>query len=65
MERFNPENVIDIATLTEHVIALGHEATGMFSNDQKLADSILESGYASCDRAWQLPLWDSYQACIR
>ena len=65
VERFNPANVIDIATLTGAcVVALGHEATGMLSNDQKLADNILESGYASCDRAWQLPLWDSYQDAL-
>ena len=65
VERFNPANVIDIATLTGAcVVALGHEATGMLSNDQTLADNILESGYASCDRAWQLPLWDSYQDAL-
>jgi leucyl aminopeptidase len=62
VERFNPASVIDIATLTGAcVVALGHEATGLLSNDQNLADSILKSGEASCDRAWQLPLWDVYQ----
>ena len=62
VERFNPASVIDIATLTGAcVVALGHEATGLLSNDQNLADNILKSGEASCDRAWQLPLWDVYQ----
>ncbi|MFL2747081.1 MAG: leucyl aminopeptidase [Gammaproteobacteria bacterium] len=65
VERFNPASVIDIATLTGAcVVALGHEATGLLSNDQKLADNILNSGYASCDRAWQLPLWDCYQDAL-
>ena len=50
VERFKPASVIDIATLTGAVIvALGHEATGVMSNDQKLADKILSSGIASGD----------------
>ncbi len=65
VERYNPASVIDIATLTGAcVIALGHEATGLLSNNQKLADKILQAGQTSCDRAWQLPLWDSYQDAL-
>ena len=66
VERFKPASVIDIATLTGAVIvALGHEATGVMSNDQKLADKILSSGIASGDKAWQLPLWDEYKSCTK
>ncbi|GIS22233.1 leucyl aminopeptidase [Gammaproteobacteria bacterium] len=66
VERFKPASVIDIATLTGAVIvALGHEATGVMSNDQKLADKILSSGIASGDKAWQLPLWDEYQGGLK
>jgi leucyl aminopeptidase len=65
VERFNPASVIDIATLTGAcVVALGHEATGLLSNNQPLADKILECGESSCDRAWQLPLWEVYQKDI-
>ena len=65
VERYKPASVIDIATLTGAcVIALGHQATGLLSNDQDLADSIMESGYSSCDKAWQLPLWDEYQLSL-
>jgi leucyl aminopeptidase len=65
VERFNPASVIDIATLTGAcVVALGHEATGLLSNNQSLADKILDCGLTSCDRAWQLPLWDSYQDAL-
>jgi leucyl aminopeptidase len=61
-KKFNPDTVIDIATLTGAcVIALGHVASGLFSNDDKLAKDLLESGNYSYDRAWQLPLWDDYQ----
>lgn len=62
VERYKPETVIDIATLTGAVvIALGHHASGMLSNHQPLADELLAAGIESHDRAWQMPLWDEYQ----
>lgn len=62
VERFNPETVIDIATLTGAcVIALGPHATGMMSNHNPLAHELLNVSKQSGDRAWQLPLWDEYQ----
>ncbi len=61
-ERFEPASVIDIATLTGAcIIALGHQATGLLSNDDQLAAALLEAGIDAEDRAWQLPLWDEYQ----
>jgi len=61
-ERFNPEVVIDIATLTGAIIvALGSKTTGLMSNNQDLADDLLQAGRDSDDKAWQLPLWDEYQ----
>lgn len=62
VERYKPEIVIDIATLTGAVvIALGHHATGMLSNHQPLADELLAASTESYDRAWQMPLWEEYQ----
>ncbi len=61
VERFKPKSVVDIATLTGAcVIALGHHATGLYANQQSLADQLLASGRATHDRAWQMPLWDDY-----
>src|SRR5204862_6464153 len=41
--RFEPAAVVDIATLTGAcVVALGHVASGLFANDQKLADELRE-----------------------
>jgi leucyl aminopeptidase len=61
-ERFDPSAVIDIATLTGAcVIALGHVASGLFSNDDKLAAEVLAAGQAAADRAWHMPLWEDYQ----
>ncbi len=65
-ERFAPEAVVDIATLTGTcVIALGHVATGLFANDQKLADAIRAAGEDAWDRVWQMPLWEDYQEQLR
>ena len=61
--RFNPDCVIDIATLTGAcVVALGKHATGLLSNHDDFADEILKAGEKAHDRAWQLPLWDEYRA---
>jgi leucyl aminopeptidase len=64
--RFEPEAVLDIATLTGAcVIALGHVATGLFANDQKLADDISAAADDAWDRVWQMPLWEDYQEQLR
>ena len=63
--KFKPDTVIDIATLTGAcVIALGHVASGLFSNQESLAKELLTAGDYVHDRAWQLPLWDDYQPLL-
>jgi leucyl aminopeptidase len=65
-ERFNPAAVVDIATLTGAcVIALGHVATGLFANDDALAQELLAAADAAHDRAWRMPLWDDYQEQLK
>jgi leucyl aminopeptidase len=60
-ERFEPECVVDMATLTGAcVIALGAHASGLMANDDALAGELLECGKETGDRAWQMPLWDDY-----
>jgi leucyl aminopeptidase len=62
-EKFEPECVIDVATLTGAcVVALGHHASGLMSNDDELADALLAAGDAVVDRAWRLPIWEEYQS---
>ena len=64
-ERFEPSAVIDIATLTGAcVIALGHHASGLFSNNDELAKELLQAGETSLDRAWHMPMWDDYQPLL-
>ncbi len=65
-ERFEPACVVDVATLTGAcIIALGTQTSGLFANDDALAEELLESGDDAGDRAWQLPLWDVYQAQLK
>ena len=66
VERFKPDAVIDIATLTGAcVVALGGHAHGLLGNDQKLIDALLAAGRTAHDRAWQLPLWDDYKEQLK
>ena len=65
-ERFEPEVVIDVATLTGAcVVALGSVATGLFANKDGLARDLLAAGEEADDRAWHLPLWDDYQELLK
>ncbi len=64
-ERFEPECIVDVATLTGAcVVALGHPASGLLSNDDKLAQDLLNAGDDVVDRAWRMPLWSDYQSQI-
>ena len=65
-ERYEPRCVLDVATLTGAcVVALGHVATGLFSNNDTLAREVLAAGDAAHDRAWHMPLWDDYQEQLK
>ena len=65
-ERFKPQSVIDIATLTGAVIvALGHQTAGLMGNDQEVIDNLLAAGETSLDHAWQLPIKDSYKKQLK
>lgn len=65
-ERFNPELIIDIATLTGAIIiGLGHHASGLMSNHNPLAHELLNAGEKSNDRAWRLPIWEDYHEGLK
>ena len=64
-QRFKPDTVIDIATLTGAVIgALGKETSGMMTNDEALGSDLIASGTRSGDRVWELPLWEEYDQLL-
>ncbi|HEY3114174.1 MAG TPA: leucyl aminopeptidase [Gemmatimonadaceae bacterium] len=65
-KRFDPDVVIDAATLTGAcVIALGHTATGVFSGDDALVAEIIAAGKRAGEPGWPLPLWDEYKDLIK
>lgn len=61
-ERFEPDVLIDVATLTGAcVVALGHHISGLMSNHNPLAHDLLNAGDLAGDKTWRLPLGDEYQ----
>jgi len=64
-KRFKPKLMIDLATLTGAImVALGHEYTGLFANDDKLAERLAKAGEATGERVWRLPLGPEYDKII-
>jgi leucyl aminopeptidase len=64
--QFKPRCVIDIATLTGAcVIALGHIYTGVFSNNDDLAASLIAAGDRALDLAWRMPVHEEYGESLR
>jgi leucyl aminopeptidase len=60
-EKFNPRCIVDLATLTGAVIvALGHEYGGLFSNNDKLSEQLVDAGNAVEEKLWRFPLGDTY-----
>jgi leucyl aminopeptidase len=64
--KLKPDHMIDFATLTGAcVVALGSEAAGLFSNDDELAQKLIESGERVGERLWRMPAWSEYKDMIR
>lgn len=62
IERFKPQSVVDIATLTGAcIVALGSVNTGMYANKQEVADALKAAGKDAADKLWQMPLDEEYQ----
>lgn len=60
-ERYEPELVVDVATLTgAALVALGQHASALMTKDDEIAEQIGEMGEATGDYVWRLPLWDEY-----
>ncbi|CAB9539857.1 Cytosol aminopeptidase PepA (EC [Bathymodiolus brooksi thiotrophic gill symbiont] len=66
VEKYNPDVVIDVATLTGAVIiALGKHRSGLMSNEQDLADDIISASKVALDGVWQLPLDEEYDELLK
>jgi len=64
-KKFKPKFIIDLATLTGAIIvSLGSEYAGLFSNDDKLSNQILNAGNKVEEKVWRMPLHKNYDKLI-
>jgi leucyl aminopeptidase len=64
-ETYSPRAIIDLATLTGAIlVALGHEAAGLFSNNDELAQHLVSAGEATGEKVWRMPLGAAYDKLI-
>ncbi len=64
--QYNPQGVVDLATLTGAVITcLGHIAAGAMGTDSALMDKVKSAAEKTHERVWELPLWDDYDEGIK
>ena len=64
--KYNPEVVIDIATLTgAAIVALGERMSAIFTEDDKLAKMLENAGEKTGDYVWRLPMWEEYENEIK
>lgn len=65
-ERFEPQSVIDVATLTGAIgVALGHYRTGLYSNHPSLSDALVTAANTSQDLVWPMPLDAVYRQYLK
>jgi len=59
--QYQPNFIMNIATLTGAIsVALGSASTGVFSNSNLAWTMLHQSGHATGDRVWRMPLWQHY-----
>ena len=62
IEKYTPDFVIDLATLTGAVIiGLGHHHSGVFSNNDKYTNKLISAGKKCGEPLWRLPLGPDYR----
>ena len=63
--KFKPKFMVDLATLTGAIIvSLGSEYAGLFSNDDKLSQQLIEAGKKVEEKLWRMPLHKNYDKLI-
>ena len=65
-KKYNPEVVIDVATLTgAAMVALGERMSAIFTEDDDLARNLENAGEKTGDYVWRLPMWEEYENEIK
>jgi len=66
VQKYRPQVLIDMATLTGAcVMALGEGMAGLFSDDDELAQTIIQSGAKTHERCWRMPLPEDYKKLFK
>jgi len=66
VRNYKPARLIDVATLTGAcVVALGHDYTGLMTNDDQFSRQLLRSSHETDDRAWQLPIYSELKDSVK
>ncbi len=64
-EKYKPKFIVDLATLTGAIIvSLGSEYAGLFSNDDKLSNQLIDVGEKTEEKVWRMPLNKNYDKLI-
>ena len=64
-KKFKPKFIVDLATLTGAIIvSLGSEYAGLFSNDEKLSNQLINAGEIVEEKVWRMPLHKNYDKLI-
>ncbi|MDB9986751.1 leucyl aminopeptidase [Candidatus Pelagibacter sp.] len=64
-KKFKPKFMVDLATLTGAIIvSLGSEYAGLFSNNDKLSEQLLEAGDKVEEKLWRMPLHKNFDKLI-
>jgi leucyl aminopeptidase len=65
-DKYKPDVIVDLATLTGAcVVALGHNAAGLFSNNEELSNQLVAAGNLTGERVWPMPLWDEHDELLK
>src|SRR5690606_33730903 len=65
-DKYKPKAMVNLATLTGAIIVgLGKQRAGLFSNNDKLAKQLFDTGEAEGERVWRLPIGDEYESHIK
>ncbi|WP_341756317.1 MULTISPECIES: leucyl aminopeptidase [unclassified Candidatus Tisiphia] len=65
-EKFKPQCVIDLATLTGAiVVALGKTYAGCFANNDELANKLIEVGNKVNEKLWRMPMHKDFDEMIK
>jgi leucyl aminopeptidase len=66
IQTYKPDAVVDLATLTGAcVVALGEKIAGIFSPDDRMTDTFIESGLKTYERCWKMPLPEDYKELLK